>query len=273
MAYLIISQNSEEVARRQLKGTTQLGRSPECGICIHDILLSRIHCKLHYARGAWRVEDLKSRNGTHVNGARVESHVLDDGDILRIGRTQIAFHRGALPRDEASFPNPLNRPADPFEALAGTVFAFELGDAAPPSALPAGMPRPKPAPVAPEAYERDGVCTLVLDMLSDLHDTTIMEAPRPRSRPKPIVRGTPPRATTRRPGAPAAATARGPSLLEQLAAELPPLPAPVAKPTKEARRTRRRAAPQFGLEFWVVTLMVVLAALASTATYALFALC
>jgi pSer/pThr/pTyr-binding forkhead associated (FHA) protein len=58
-----------------------------------DAEVSRLHAELERIAGEWTVsDDGLSRNGTFVNGERVTGrHRLRDGDLLRVGRTVIAF--------------------------------------------------------------------------------------------------------------------------------------------------------------------------------------
>jgi pSer/pThr/pTyr-binding forkhead associated (FHA) protein len=63
-----------------------------------DAEVSRLHAELEQRAGEWTVvDDGLSRNGTFVNGVRVAGRVrLRDGDVLRVGRTAVAFrHPGA----------------------------------------------------------------------------------------------------------------------------------------------------------------------------------
>ncbi len=48
--------------------------------------ISSNHVVLRSAGGEWIAEDVGSRNGTFVNGERITSHVLRDGDVLEAGR-------------------------------------------------------------------------------------------------------------------------------------------------------------------------------------------
>ncbi len=51
--------------------------------------ISRFHCRIRAEGSDLLVEDLSSRNGTFVNGARVERSRLEDGDKIQIGRTTV----------------------------------------------------------------------------------------------------------------------------------------------------------------------------------------
>src|SRR5437870_3283266 len=53
---------------------------------VEDPRVSSRHARLTRALGRWTVQDLESRNGTFVNGVRLESAVLADVDVLEIGR-------------------------------------------------------------------------------------------------------------------------------------------------------------------------------------------
>ena len=60
---------------------------PDCWLTLDDDLASRYHARIIVEPGGVSVEDLGSRNGTYVNGGRIEGRVrLQDGDKIRIGR-------------------------------------------------------------------------------------------------------------------------------------------------------------------------------------------
>lgn len=76
-----------------------IGRSREADIVLPEEHASRLHCGIHYEDGAYILKDFKSKNGTYVNGERVESHVLHQGDRLRVGTVTIHVNetRGKSP--------------------------------------------------------------------------------------------------------------------------------------------------------------------------------
>lgn len=62
-----------------------LGRSPECDVVLEAAAVSRRHVILSDEEGQFFVKDLGSRNGTYVNGARVENRApLSNGDQMLI---------------------------------------------------------------------------------------------------------------------------------------------------------------------------------------------
>jgi FHA domain/zinc-ribbon domain len=70
---------------------TTIGRSPDCGIFLDDVTVSRRHAALAERDGRWQIDDLGSLNGTFVNRRRVDSATLEDGDEIQIGKYRLTF--------------------------------------------------------------------------------------------------------------------------------------------------------------------------------------
>lgn len=68
-----------------------IGRHAANAIRLGDAGASRFHCIIQPSRQGYRVNDLGSRNGTCLNGRRVEAAILRDGDILTIGGVRLRF--------------------------------------------------------------------------------------------------------------------------------------------------------------------------------------
>jgi pSer/pThr/pTyr-binding forkhead associated (FHA) protein len=64
---------------------TVVGRQTDCNPRVPAVDVSRRHCEIAIDGDEVRVRDLGSRNGTFVNGQRVDSAALSAGDILTIG--------------------------------------------------------------------------------------------------------------------------------------------------------------------------------------------
>lgn len=83
---------------------TLIGRNPTTDITLLDEGISREHAIILYDEDTdqYTVEDLQSTNGTKVNGKRVRSAVLADGDELQVGHTRFRFLVGdtAVPASE-----------------------------------------------------------------------------------------------------------------------------------------------------------------------------
>jgi DNA-binding NtrC family response regulator len=125
------SPDGAAVARHVALGARlRLGRvaEPEVELAVGDPRVSRGHATITRVGTLVEVRDHGSRNGTFVNGARVEAGPLRPGDILRIGDTLLELRAGpALPVDEA-------------RTLLGTapnfLAAVELAERVAPSDLP-----------------------------------------------------------------------------------------------------------------------------------------
>ncbi|HEY2827482.1 MAG TPA: SpoIIE family protein phosphatase [Pirellulales bacterium] len=75
-----------------------LGRHPECDIILDQGAVSRQHAQISFIEGQYVIEDLRSRNGTLVNGQLVQTpQALRDGDEVKICDHSLAFHSDAGP--------------------------------------------------------------------------------------------------------------------------------------------------------------------------------
>jgi hypothetical protein len=70
---------------------TTIGRSPDCGIFLDDVTVSRRHAVLSERDGTFTIEDQGSLNGTFLNRKRIESAELENGDELQIGKYRLIF--------------------------------------------------------------------------------------------------------------------------------------------------------------------------------------
>jgi hypothetical protein len=68
-----------------------VGRSPEAEIFLDDVTVSRDHAVLVRRHGAWYLDDSGSLNGTYVNRKRIDSHRLEDGDELQVGKYKLTY--------------------------------------------------------------------------------------------------------------------------------------------------------------------------------------
>jgi DNA-binding NtrC family response regulator len=85
-------------------GEVILGRSPSCDIPLEDSKVSRRHARIAIEDGQARVTDLGSRNGTIVNGEKIDAEaVILPGDRVQVGDTTVLFEpptRAALTERE-----------------------------------------------------------------------------------------------------------------------------------------------------------------------------
>ena len=93
-----------------------LGRSRKADIPIHDHLLSRKHCTIVPDRAGLHLVDLKSSNGTFLNGNRIERVKVKSEDVIEIGNTVMVLLESATWRRGKNLPR-LRNPAKAKELI------------------------------------------------------------------------------------------------------------------------------------------------------------
>jgi pSer/pThr/pTyr-binding forkhead associated (FHA) protein len=89
---LIVMTPDGEPQTVELEGdSASIGRAPENTIQLDDVACSRRHCQVLKISSGFELTDMKSRNGTKVNGVQRNRHVLSDGDIIEIGQVRITY--------------------------------------------------------------------------------------------------------------------------------------------------------------------------------------
>jgi len=180
MAYVVVYHKDEEIDRRPLEGDLVIGRSTESDIAVRDVLLSRHHCRIERDGRQWVIVDLGSKNGTRIGGNVVSRQTLQEGDVVRMGKTTLRFFHGTMKAGSAPKPKSAGaaRPNDPFEALSSTVSAFEFQPRGRPKRTD-NLPTPRPSPLEPASYTRSDVRGLVSELVSSSWDSIYDNAKRP----------------------------------------------------------------------------------------------
>ncbi|MBP7829997.1 MAG: FHA domain-containing protein [Kiritimatiellae bacterium] len=123
-----------------------IGRSPEADVVVLDEKVSRVHCGIRLWDGEFFIKDLKSRNGTSVNGQRVEMVKLNPGDRIRVGSTAFLFEQEPGPQTDDALKEMQQAMAD------GKGYSTILHEIVEDIATPAApAPDGAPAPVTPAA--------------------------------------------------------------------------------------------------------------------------
>lgn len=91
MPKLIVKQGGQSREVPLTKDTISIGRTPENDIELKDSLISRKHTSIVKKGERYVVYDLGSSNGTFVNRERIEMKPLDDGDVIRVGDSEIHY--------------------------------------------------------------------------------------------------------------------------------------------------------------------------------------
>lgn len=85
----LVLPSGERIALRE--GVVTVGRLPECDVVLNDPNVSRNHAELRPQGTGFVVVDLRSTNGTRVNGVRITERALQDGDEVTFGNTRMRF--------------------------------------------------------------------------------------------------------------------------------------------------------------------------------------
>ncbi|MFF5218232.1 FHA domain-containing protein [Micromonospora sp. NPDC000442] len=111
---------------RLLRRPQVIGRDPAVDIVVHDPHLSRRHVEIWRASEGTALVDLGSTNGTWVNDRRATEVIhLSDGDVIRIGSTELRFFDPGVARTDPvglsfELPRQERRPIRPLPATVAT---------------------------------------------------------------------------------------------------------------------------------------------------------
>jgi len=155
-------------------GPVTIGRVPGNTVVIDNPAVSSQHARVIVEGGQYVVEDLGSTNGTFVKEQAIKKHILQEGDVIRVGKHTLTFY-GIGKGEAVEEAPPAAAAAAPVQALGGTVFldtksqkellakvkaAAAAGQAAgPEGAGAAPVAAPKAAAVA--AAAKPGLLTVV----------------------------------------------------------------------------------------------------------------
>lgn len=92
MAKLILSLEGSVIREIALdKERITIGRKPQNDIQIENLAVSGEHARIVTLLNDSFLEDLGSTNGTLVNGNPVKKHILQDSDVIEIGKYKLKF--------------------------------------------------------------------------------------------------------------------------------------------------------------------------------------
>lgn len=73
------------------KEAITIGRKPDNDIPVENLAVSGRHARIITILNDSFLEDLKSTNGTYVNGKLVQKHALQHGDVVKIGKHELRY--------------------------------------------------------------------------------------------------------------------------------------------------------------------------------------
>jgi uncharacterized protein YkwD len=152
---LVVKRGAAPLKRRLIEDELSLGSDPQNGLVISNPTVSRRHALIRRRRDGrgWEILDLRSTNGTLVNGRRVSSSApIAPGDRIMLGGVQMELSAGETPRAEI-MPVPVKGKNLRIAASIAAVLAvstlaclayFELRTATPTATGPLSAPSPLP---------------------------------------------------------------------------------------------------------------------------------
>ena len=99
-ALLVVKRGAADGSRFLLDtDLSKAGRHPNADIFLDDVTVSRKHAEFSRSGKVFEVRDLASLNGTYLNGVRIDSSTLSNGDEVQIGKFKLTFY--SSPADKA----------------------------------------------------------------------------------------------------------------------------------------------------------------------------
>jgi pSer/pThr/pTyr-binding forkhead associated (FHA) protein len=89
--HLVVEQNGEQRTLSLTRPITRIGRGFGATLQLEDQSVSRRHAIVMQRHDRVRLLDDRSSNGTFVNGRRVLDAVLEDGDVIALGRVVLVY--------------------------------------------------------------------------------------------------------------------------------------------------------------------------------------
>jgi len=103
MPSLFVIQGRDQGKRFELdRPLLTIGRDASCTIQLNDTEVSRKHNEVKLQHDTFQVVDLRSSNGTFINGKRADSAPLVNGDRVQVGRTLMIFTGSQSPSELAN---------------------------------------------------------------------------------------------------------------------------------------------------------------------------
>ena len=91
MAKAVFQAGPQTGTEATLQKSTIFGRQSSCDVILGENMASRQHFAIERFNGLYCIRDCQSRNGTRVNGRKVKHALLINGDVIRVGETELKF--------------------------------------------------------------------------------------------------------------------------------------------------------------------------------------
>lgn len=165
MAKLLVQESSGVREFELVDNEIHIGRELDNTLRLADPSISRHHCIIRRTTTGFEVQDLQSSNGVLLNGSRVQTAPIRDGDRITLGQMQLTFvdpdssvgatvavHKDSVPDSPLGT---LRMSAEQMAAMQGSLQApsdptpMPPAGAAPATQIPPQPPPPPPPPPRP----------------------------------------------------------------------------------------------------------------------------
>ena len=103
VGYLYLPKRSGSNEVIEINEYITIGRDPHCLLELEDPFVSSRHARIERNQKGFILRDMRSRNGTFINGAKVAEAFLADRDMITLGNTQIQFRFQTEDDDQEAF--------------------------------------------------------------------------------------------------------------------------------------------------------------------------
>ena len=86
-----IPKSAQKLIHRLSAARVLIGRGREAGLKLDSELVSRTHAMLRRKHDEYELLDMNSSHGVYVNGMRVNSAILRDGDVIQLGDVILTY--------------------------------------------------------------------------------------------------------------------------------------------------------------------------------------
>jgi predicted component of type VI protein secretion system len=142
-----------------------VGRGAQCDFVLADLAVSRRHVTVNFDGAAFVLTDQGSGNGTKVNGVKIASHALMDGDEVELGKTLLRFRWSQAVAAQAVAPEAHPGAYEPAAAAPAQGLAPAVGAPVHPSPAPPPAPVQQPGPPPPQGPADGSSYTEAVDPL------------------------------------------------------------------------------------------------------------
>ena len=84
--YVRVQQGTTWSEERRFTDTFRIGRDPECELSVTERSVSKVHAEVRCEEGQWWIVDLQSRNGTYLDGERIERASIPPSCKVELGQ-------------------------------------------------------------------------------------------------------------------------------------------------------------------------------------------